>query len=187
MTAPSDLVTGATAEVVLTLPLPPERLWGLVTDVTRYGEWSPECTFGAWCDPQAPGPRAGARFEGRNSYADGFGSRVLCVVTEVERPSVFAWQVLDGAGPAERPQSTWRYELCPAAEAGHTLIRQTFVHGPGMSGARDAALRDPGALEKRLATLRANMRATLTAMARAATGGTELGGEAPGASRTDSA
>jgi hypothetical protein len=46
-----DLVTGAGTEVKLTVDLPPDRVLELVSDVTRVGEWSPECVRAAWTHP----------------------------------------------------------------------------------------------------------------------------------------
>src|SRR5215210_3649974 len=43
----------------------PERVYGLVADVTRMGEWSPECYKCEWVDG-ASGPETGARFKGSN-------------------------------------------------------------------------------------------------------------------------
>jgi uncharacterized protein YndB with AHSA1/START domain len=161
-----DGLTGAFAEVELVVDMPVERVWSLVTDVGRTGEWSPECVFAAWRPGQGEVPYAGARFDARNEYVGGFVATVECVVTEAVRPSVFAWAVLDDEQDVERPGSLWRYEL-ERAEGG-TRVRQRFTHGPGVTGLR-AFMRDhPGdartALEGRLAELRANMSATLHAM-----------------------
>jgi uncharacterized protein YndB with AHSA1/START domain len=43
----------------------PEKVYAMVTDVTRMGEWSPECQKAEWIDG-ASGPAAGARFKGSN-------------------------------------------------------------------------------------------------------------------------
>lgn len=43
-----DNVTGAQVELSLLVNLPRPRLWELVTDVARYGEWSPECEYTGW-------------------------------------------------------------------------------------------------------------------------------------------
>lgn len=159
-------LTGAFTEVELVVDLPVERVWELVTDVGRTGEWSPECVFAAWRPGQGEVPRAGARFDARNEYADGFVAVVECVVTEAVRPSVFAWVVLDEERDVDRPGSIWRYELDPVP--GGTRVRQRFTHGPGLTGVRAGMLDHPGraraVLEGRLAELRANMRATLHAM-----------------------
>lgn len=56
-----DLVTDAQVAIALTVPVPRERMWDLVTAVDRVGEWSPEAFGGTWADG-AHGPRPGARF-----------------------------------------------------------------------------------------------------------------------------
>jgi hypothetical protein len=43
----------------------PEVVYGVVTDVTRMGEWSPETFKCEWLDG-ATGPEVGARFKGTN-------------------------------------------------------------------------------------------------------------------------
>ncbi|WP_052852777.1 SRPBCC family protein [Streptomyces avicenniae] len=160
-----DLVTGARTEVALTVPLPRERVWELITDVTRHGTWSPECYHAAWLPPTASAIRPGNRFEGRNRFPDGRVTRVVCEVTEAVAPVVFAWAVLDAHDDPARPLALWRYELGPAGAADRTEVRHSFVHGPGDSGARVAALRDPGTLAGRLAQLRDNMAVSLAALA----------------------
>ena len=102
-----DVVTGAQVAIALTVPVPRERMWDLVTAVGRIGEWSPEAIGGTWVDG-AEGPVPGARFLARNRFASGFVNTVTCVVIEAERPSTFTWTVLDDAGLVG---STWRYEL----------------------------------------------------------------------------
>ncbi|AHI01436.1 SRPBCC family protein [Kutzneria viridogrisea] len=155
-------VTGAGVELSLLVDLPPERLWELVTDVPGYGRWSPECEHTAWLGG-ATG-RVGDRFAGRNRFGGGFVTSVVSVVTELSRPEVFAWVVLDGSGEVDRPGSVWRYELAPGAGAGQTSLRHSFVHGPGETGLRVLARQDPAALDRRLAELRHNMAASLAAM-----------------------
>ncbi len=43
----------------------PDKVWALVTDLTRMGEWSPENQGGKWANG-ATGPAVGATFKGRN-------------------------------------------------------------------------------------------------------------------------
>jgi uncharacterized protein YndB with AHSA1/START domain len=161
-----DAVTGTRVDVTLTVDVPRAQLWELITDVSRFGQWSPECTYAAWLDPDSPGPRVGARFEGRNRYSNGYVNSVTCLVIEAEPPTRFAWVVLDGSDDPARPASIWRYELLPGDRPDQTLIRHGFQHGPGDSGARQVARMYPGSLTRRLAQLRQNMTATLTAMTR---------------------
>jgi uncharacterized protein YndB with AHSA1/START domain len=161
-----DDVTGARVDVTLTVDMAPERFWDLVTDVSRISEWSPECTYAAWIEDGDPVVRAGARFEGRNQFPNGFVSSVTCVVTEAVWPSTFAFVVLDGQGDPERPGSVWRYEWSPADSPERSVVRHSFVHGPGNTGARRAAQVDPVSFAGRLDALRDNMTATVMAMTR---------------------
>ena len=123
----------------------------------RIGEWSPEATGGSW-QQDAPGPTPGARFVGHSRFPNGFESTVTCVVTEAERPGVFAWSVLDDAGLAG---SMWRYDLRDGGEPGSTVVRHSFTHGPGHTDAREAADADPRALSDRLVAICRNMKARL--------------------------
>jgi uncharacterized protein YndB with AHSA1/START domain len=151
----TDLVTGTGVTVAVVVPLPREEVWQLVTAIERVGEWSPEATGGRWY-AETPGPATGARFIGTNRYPDGFESRVECLVTEAREPEVFAWDVLDGDGAAG---SSWRYELAGGATPGTTIVRQSFRHGPGVTGARLG-----GPVEDRLTALCSNMMSTINAM-----------------------
>lgn len=52
-------------EVSRVIAATPERLYQLVSDLPRMGEWSPETTGGSWVKG-ATGPAVGARFKGNN-------------------------------------------------------------------------------------------------------------------------
>lgn len=56
-------------EVSRQIKAPPEAVWSAITDVTRMGEWSPECHTCSWSDG-FDGPAAGARFTGQNRNGD---------------------------------------------------------------------------------------------------------------------
>lgn len=161
-----DLVTGVTTDVELTVGLSPEQVWDLVSDVTRIGEWSPECIGGAWVRRAALTPQAGDRFQGTNAFPNGLTATVECVVTRAERPRTFEWIVLDSSEDPDRPGSTWRYDLRP--QGAGTVARHTFTHGPGQSGLRSGAQENPGiatdVIAERLGTLHRNMTQTLRAM-----------------------
>lgn len=158
--------SGAQVEVVLVADREPEAIWDLITDVSRIGEWSPECTGARWLDETVA---AGSRFEGHNTFRDGFTATVTCVVTQARSPEVFEWIVLDPSESPLSPGSIWRYELTPGDAPGQTRVRHQFVHGPGDTGLLMAMRADPAhaqqILQDRLATLRAHMAATLQAMA----------------------
>ena len=56
---------GTSAEAHVYVDAPPEIVYGVVSDVTRMAEWSPETVKCAWLDG-AVGPAVGARFKGTN-------------------------------------------------------------------------------------------------------------------------
>jgi hypothetical protein len=158
--------TGARVDVEVTVDKDPAVMWALVTDVGRIGEWSPECIGAFWLDGGTL--RRGAWFEGRNR-SSGFEWSATCMVTEVERPTSFEWVVLDSARDPKRPGAIWRYELVPGLP-GQTIVRHSFVHGPGDTGVTEAMESDPdrsaALLQDRLNELRENMTVTIEAMAR---------------------
>jgi hypothetical protein len=163
-------VTGLTVAAEEVVAARPELVWDLVADVTRVGEWSPECIRAAWLGE--PGrPRPSCTFTARNRFPNGFQYEVTCVVTEADRPRAFAWVVLDDSGDRARPSSSWRYRIDPLPGGG-SRVRQRFTHGPGASYLREAIAKAPDRANEIIAArrdrLRANMRATLRAMKAAA-------------------
>ena len=72
---------------------PPEKVWALVSDVTRIGEFSPE-TFEARWTRGSTGPEVGASFKGhvkRNGVGPTYWSP--CQVTECVPNEVFEFNV----------------------------------------------------------------------------------------------
>ena len=165
----SDIVTGASVEVSLEVTGTPPQIWDLVSDVTRIGEWSPECVDAWWSDAEHASPTIGARFEGHNRYPGGFEATSQCVVTEASRPDTFTWVVLDPDEQLDRPGSTWSYELAPSGP-DTTMVTHRFVHGPGMTGVRSGADSNTEnaqqMVDERLALLHKNMTQTIEAMGR---------------------
>ncbi len=87
---------------------PPDRVWDLVSDVTRIGEFSPETFEAQWLDG-ATGPRAGARFRGhvrRNGRGPVYWT--TCTVTVADPEREFGFSV---AGLGGSIANTWRYSL----------------------------------------------------------------------------
>lgn len=60
-----DESEGRLLEESITIDAAPGVLWGMVADVTRMGEWSPECTGCRWVGAEKA-PVVGARFLGFN-------------------------------------------------------------------------------------------------------------------------
>jgi uncharacterized protein YndB with AHSA1/START domain len=82
----------------------PERVWALITDITRMGEWSPECRGGRWAR-RATGPAPGARFVGSNAHGRVRWS-THCRVVECAEPHRFAFTVAENG-------MTWGWRLEP--------------------------------------------------------------------------
>jgi hypothetical protein len=81
--------TGAAAHVHVDAL--PEIVYGVVSDVTRMGEWSPETVKCEWLDG-AMRPAVGARFKGRNKRGIAMWSTKPTVV-EADPGRVFAFEV----------------------------------------------------------------------------------------------
>jgi len=97
---------------------PAEVVWALLADVTRMGEWSPECRRAEWADGST-GPAVGARFVGHNQ-AGTFEWSVPCEIDECEPGRVFAFHAGTGS-----PNSTkWRFELM--ADGSRTRLTESF-------------------------------------------------------------
>ena len=96
----------------------PPIVWELVADITRMGEWSPECYRAEWKDG-ATGPAVGAHFHGYNR-AGTFEWDAPGIVTECEPGRVFAFAV-----PRDGPiQNCWRFDFEPGAEG--TTLTESF-------------------------------------------------------------
>jgi len=89
----------------------PEKIWDLLSDVTRIGEFSPETFEAQWLDG-ANGPAPGARFRGhvkRNGVGPVYWT--TCVVIDAEPCREFAFAV--GTDTTD-PLNAWRYRIEPA-------------------------------------------------------------------------
>ena len=96
----------------------PEVVWALVADITRMGEWSPECVRAVW-EHGAAGPAVGAHFHGYNR-AGTFEWDAPGVVTDCEAGRLFAFAVPRESAVTNR----WRFELAPSA--GGTTLTESF-------------------------------------------------------------
>jgi len=93
--------------VVRELSANPDKVWSLVTDLPRMGEWSPENQGGEWIKG-ATGPAVGALFKGRNSNGKRSWSTQVKVI-ECESPRKFAFALMVGG----RSWCDWVYEIEP--------------------------------------------------------------------------
>ena len=106
-------------ECSVSIAAPPERVYSLVADLTRMGEWSPENTGGRWLG-DATGPETGVRFRGSNRKGLRRWS-TTCTVTATDRGKRFAFDVK--LGPLAI--STWEYIFRP--EEGGTKVTEAWT------------------------------------------------------------
>jgi ligand-binding SRPBCC domain-containing protein len=95
----------------LDINAPAEKVWALVSDLPRMGEWSPENAGGKWVKG-ATGPALGAVFRGRNRNGIRRWSTTVTVIA-CEPSKAFEFAVT--SGPLE--VANWRYEF-EGTEAG---------------------------------------------------------------------
>lgn len=106
--------------VTVHMAAPPERIWELVSDITRIGRYSPETFDAEWLDG-ATGPVVGARFRGhvkRNGRGPTYWT--TCTVLASEPSRTFAF----GVGRRDKPLNTWSYRLEPAGDG--TDVTESF-------------------------------------------------------------
>jgi hypothetical protein len=105
-------------EVSTRIDATPERVYGLVADVTRMGAWSPECRRCEWADG-ATGPAVGARFKAWNRRGLARWSNKPTVVA-AERGVEFAFS-RTGPGAGE---VVWRYRFRPDGDG--TIVTESY-------------------------------------------------------------
>jgi uncharacterized protein YndB with AHSA1/START domain len=107
--------------VTVQMAAPADRVWNLVSDVTRVGEFSPETFEAEWLGSPG-GPGAGARFRGhvrRNGRGPVYWT--VCTVTACDPGREFGFAV---GGPRGTIVNTWRYQLEPNADG--TSVTESF-------------------------------------------------------------
>ncbi len=107
----------------------PAIVFDAIADVTRMGEWSPECTGGRWAGG-ATGPAPGAEFEGDNRVAL-LGATLkrwttTSKVTECVPGKVFAFVTED--------YTTWHYDLEPTATGTRITESYDYATPSGLQG-----------------------------------------------------
>jgi uncharacterized protein YndB with AHSA1/START domain len=98
---------------------PPERVYAMVADLSRMGEWSPENQGGKWLGG-ATGAAEGARFKGRNRRGWRRWSTVARVVT-AEPGREVAWE----SSAFGLKVALWRYRFEPDGKGGTTVTEAT--------------------------------------------------------------
>jgi hypothetical protein len=137
--------------VSLLIDAPAELLYDIVSDPSRMGELSPECTGGHWLDG-ATGPAVGARFKGTNKRGIIRWSTKPTVLV-ADRGKEFAFEVGQSG-------TAWRYRFEPQGTG--TLVTETRVASTGYPlVARVFTTLFLGGVEGHTAELRRGMAETL--------------------------
>jgi putative intracellular protease/amidase/uncharacterized protein YndB with AHSA1/START domain len=127
------------------VPAPPDRVYALISDITRMGEWSPETRSAYWREP-------GRRFTGRNRIGPLYRWSMSATVTEAVPGRAFAFTT-------DRPSSTtWRYDLEPVE--GGTRVTESMTRAAPQLAVVRAVQRGVG-VRDRVAHLRDGMTTTL--------------------------
>ncbi|HEY9415265.1 MAG TPA: SRPBCC family protein [Pseudonocardia sp.] len=132
-----------------------ETVYGLVSDLTRMGEWSPEATGGEWVG--GPGPAVGVKFKGTNAHGAKSWKTVV-KVTDASAPSRFAFS--NGLGPLVVAE--WIYEIAPVADGCELTESWIDRRGPiigfigkHLTGVDDRIAHTRSMIEKTLAGIKA--------------------------------
>lgn len=158
--ATADPAPGAPVDQVsVTVEAPAETLWDMIADVTRMGDWSPECYSCRWTGRRRA-PVVGARFVGFNKR--GWARWITTnEVVEAERGRAFVFRTRETG-------VRWGYRFEP--EGTGTRVTETR----DLSGARTFLIRLAGpfvgGVEGHAEELRAGMRQTLERLKAAAEG-----------------
>ena len=141
-------------EVSREIKASPEVVWAAISDVTRMGEWSPECHTCTW-DEGFDGPEVGATFTGHNRNGEHEWT-TQALVTESVPGQKFAFDGVFG----ELHFSKWAYVIEPTADG--CRVTETWDEGrpeniieltKSMTGVDDRASHNQQGMEETLARL----------------------------------
>jgi uncharacterized protein YndB with AHSA1/START domain len=106
-------------EESIEIDAPPERLYEMVSDLSRMGEWSPENQGGTWLGG-ATGASPGARFKGRNRNGWRRWSTKATIVT-AEPGREVSWE----SKALGMKVALWRYRFEPNGRGGTRVTEST--------------------------------------------------------------
>jgi len=143
----------------ITINRPANEVWAALADVTRMGEWSPECIAGRWVGG-ATGPATGATFEGDNvAKVAGRTVKKWTTTSEVTacEPGVVFEFVAEG-------YTTWRYEFVSVGDNSATVTESFDYTAKGFMGfLYDRIMVRPKAMTKGMNSTLARVKAALEA------------------------
>ena len=141
----------------ITINRPASEVWKAITDVTRMGDWSPECVAGRWVGGVA-GPAVGATFEGDN-------------VVKVAGRTVKKWTTTSKVTACEpgvvfefvaEGYTTWRYDFVATGDTSTTVTESFDYTAKGPMGVvYDRILLRPKAMTKGMNSTLGRAKSTL--------------------------
>jgi hypothetical protein len=146
-----------TAACSIEIDAPPEAIYDLISDVTRMGEWSPECVRCEWLGAAG---EVGSTFKGHNRRGPARWSTVARVMV-ADRPKEFSFATLY----RDEPSTRWTYRF---TGAGPTTVTESFdaLKVPALIAFAERYL-----LRNRQSQLEDGMAQTLARIKQAAEGG----------------
>ena len=125
---PLDLwrsVSSMRAAVSLTIDAPPMKVWGLISDITNMGTFSPEVVEAEWLEGST-GPEVGATYRGHVRRNENWPVLywTTCKITACVPGEVFEFAVV----ASDKAINTWRYEFEPTEDGG-TKVTESFDLG----------------------------------------------------------
>jgi len=146
-----------TVEVRTTVRAAPEKLYELVSDLPRMGQWSPENTGGRWMGG-ASGATPGARFRGSNRH----GWRrwhTTCTILAADPGRRMVWE----SRLLGLPIARWSYTFEPDGSGGTVVTEATEDRrnrlykalSPVAAGVTDRVTHNRAAMEVTLERLKA--------------------------------
>jgi uncharacterized protein YndB with AHSA1/START domain len=142
----------------------PQAVYDTVTDVARWGRFSPECTGATTVHDDGP-LRVGSRFTGHNRRGAVRRWTTHCTVTAAEPGRLFTFGVV-GAGLRV---ATWSYRLQPLDGGTRTRVTEVWhddrgplmrVIGVAVSGVRDRDTHNRASMRTTLANLKDHLETT---------------------------
>lgn len=157
--ADSSSVTDLEFSDSILIGVDPDRLYAMVSDVTRMGEWSPVCRA-CWWDGDTV-PRVGAWFTGRNETPERGVWETRSQVVQAEPARAFAWEVNGGF-------VRWGFTMNP--HSGGTYLTESWNFLPaGLAGFRERfGSRAEAEIAERAGAAKRGIPATLAAIKHAA-------------------
>jgi uncharacterized protein YndB with AHSA1/START domain len=110
---------GIEGQATIQIQASPGKVYAMLSDVTRMGQWSPECVKAEWVGG-ATGPAVGARFKGHNklNWLVRWSSTPTVKVADPGKEFTFE------TGKPGKEQTRWTYRFAP--KGGGTELTESF-------------------------------------------------------------